>query len=171
MCSEPCASHSDTPWFCVYSKPRAEKDIERRIKEEGFPVLLPMEEVRFPKKEPFFRPLFPRYLFTQGYPWGVVRNAGGEEMGRLMMSMSYRPHQVAFSTITRLLDQVGFDGVWQPPARPLMKKGQQARALDGPFTGFIGTCEMAEETRVKMLMTIFCRHEPVWFERGNLEIV
>lgn len=168
---EPCASNPDTPWFCVHTKPQMESATERRIRDERSPVWLPLHATGKPK-ELRISPIFPRYLFVQAYPWTVVRNAGGEEMARLLTSPTTgRPIAIASGVIESWMAGCGPDGIIYPPEPRQITFKDNVRVEDGPFAGFSGICRRTTRDRVWLLLSLFGRLSEVPFTRGQVELI
>lgn len=177
-CIEPHAASSASnpaPWFVVYTKPLQERRTEYRIREEGGTAWLPLEappKSRKVERERIIRPLFPRYCFVRDYPWLVVRNAGGEEMGQVIVSFaSRRPLALPGGFVEHLMAQCAPNGVMRSPEPREVTRKDTVRVEVGPFADFTGICQRTTRERVWILLNLFGRPSEVPFTRDQVELI
>ena len=169
-----CASNP-APWFVCYTKPLLERRTEYRIREEGGTAWLPLEappKSRKVERERVIRPLFPRYCFVKDYPWLVVRNAGGEEMGQVLVSpASRRPVALPGGLVEHLMAQCSPGGVMRSPEPREVTRKDTVRIEVGPFADFTGICQRTTRERVWILLNLFGRPSEVPFTRDQVELI
>lgn len=166
-CFAPCASIPNQPWQVIHSHPHQERAIEHRIRSQGGVVWWPMESARRSNRQTVLRGIFPRYLFSQNYEWPVVRNAGGEEMGRVLLSPSRIPLNVPATEMAKLFAQCGPNGVVYPPE---VRARDRVTIAEGPFVGFSGICSRSLRDRIWVLLSLFGRDQEVPFSRQQVEL-
>lgn len=167
-----CASILDAPWHAAFTKPGAERKTEAKLRDEQAGVWLPMECRDRDKR---LAPLIPRYIFLQltgeRTKWGcVIRSAGGEELASVLRSPTGRPLVVPLAALDALRGQCAPDGVLYPVASREMRRGDLGRAATGPFQSFTGICRMTTRQRVELLLSMFGRIVPVWYDRRDVEL-
>ncbi len=171
---ETCANISE-PWFVVYAKPLRERQTLHRIREEGHIAWLPLEappKHRKVERERLNRPLFPRYLFVTAYPWLVVRDAGGQELGQVLTSPTTRkPLVLPAGLVDGLMAQCGPGGVFHPPEPREVRRKDMVRVEEGPFSQFSGIVQRTTRERVWILLNLFGRASEVPFTRDQVELV
>lgn len=170
-CFAPSASIPDAPWYCVYTKPQQERATEHRIRVQGSAVWLPLESVRLANRQTVIRPIFQRYLFVQAYPWNVIRNAGGEEMARVLLSPARKPLELPPGELETLFAQCAPNGVIYAPEPREVTRGDRVTIEDGPFTSFSGICRRTSRDRIWILLNLFGRPQEVPFSRRQVELV
>lgn len=171
----PSARYSGDPWFVVYTLPLRERATEFRLTTEGAVAWLPLEappKRQKVERERLIRPLFPRYCFVQAYPWLVVRDAGGQELGTLIASPTTRkPLALPPGAVETLMAQCGPGGVFHPPEPREARRKDAVRVEDGPFAGFTGIVQRTTRERVWILLNLFGRQSEVPFTREQVELV
>lgn len=171
-CFQPCASNSTDPWFCVFTRPQLEYATEHRLRSQGASAWLPMEAFRKANRQSVIRVIFPRYLFVQSFPYTVVRNAGGEEMARLLVSSTTgKPIALPAREMAALLIQCAPNGVIYPAEPREVTFKDTVRIEDGPLTGFTGICQRTTRDRVWILLNLFGRQSEVEFARKHVELI
>lgn len=165
-----CGSLSGARWFCVLSKPHAEREAAQELRNQGFAVFLPMEVVwrgHHGDRKPTARPCVPRYLFVRFNPhadrWRVIWSTRG-----VSKLISFAPEVPApcragevervWATVYEPLSQVD-------PTAPRLDVGQRGKVASGPFSAFPGEVMRVEEDgRIVVSVTIFGRATPITLE-------
>jgi len=172
------AIDGDVAWFAIWTAPRAEDRIRRRLEQDGFPVYLPVEGVarlKLGKLVEHDRPAISRYAFVgldPGSPtfWAVeaaLEQWGGlQTLGRLLRANSGQPLRVPAIALQRLAD--GLTVFEEPKYR--FRPGDSVRVKDGPFSGWLVAVEHADDVRVRGLAGLFGGTVRADFEHEQLEL-
>jgi transcriptional antiterminator NusG len=99
--------------------------------------------------------------------WYLVRNI--PKVSSLLGSRG-KPAPISQAEVDRILKRAEEDSVTKRH-KISYEVGESVRVLDGPFTGFYGTVEEAdnEKERMKVLVTIFGRPTPVDLDYTQVE--
>jgi transcription antitermination factor NusG len=171
-CFVPGVSVPGAPWFCVYTKPQLERATEHRIRSLGVAAWLPLEAARLANRQSVIRPIFPRYLVTQAFPWPRVQDAGGNDMATILRSPTTgRPMAIPFDEMDNLFRQCAPNGVIYPPEPREVTRKDAVRVEVGPFTGFTGIVQRTTRERVWILLHLFGRQSEVPFTRQQVELI
>lgn len=162
----PC---SGIPWVCVWTGPNQESRASKFLRQEGIPFLAPIHKVRLPNRKTRLEPLFRRYIFAQPEDGRIPGQLKPNGITAVLRHPDGVVKIVPQWAIDEILARSDDRGIVQPPPRKKFSVGQLVRAVDGPFTSFVGVCELDDESRVKALMSIFGRSSPVWFAHDALE--
>jgi len=127
-------------WYLLYTKPRYEDAVAKRLSDAGYEVLNPkLKERRFYRRrlQDIISPLFPRYIFvkmeyardcrTVKYTRGVSQLVGSGEA----------PIVVDESIIEAILSRINSDGIAVLPP-PEFTPGEEVEIHKGPFAGLTG---------------------------------
>lgn len=158
------------PWICVWTGPNQETRAARHLVNQGIPHLAPRHEVRLPNRSKRIEPLFRRYIFAQpedGRIPGELKPNGIAAILRWANGQLKIMPEWAIEEIVLRQDE---RGVIRPEPYIQICPGQSVRVIDGPFTGFPGICQLDEDGRVSLLMTIFGRSQPIQLAREQLEV-
>jgi transcription antitermination factor NusG len=155
------------PWLCIHTHPNQEGRAEKELRNQQFPVFLPLYERRLPNRHKRIEPLFRSYLFAQPFEgiWAPMRGTRG--VADVLRDPDGHPRWVSGFEIDRLLARVTTDD----GRKPSLTAGADYRALSGPFASFVGVCVEDAGDRIKMLMSIFGRTTEQWFQPEDVEAV
>lgn len=147
-------------WFLLKFKKNAHHQTVKNLNHQGFETFLPLHDITSRKVSRFInatRPLFPGYMFVkfdkEKSKWHKINNTCGVS------------HLVTFGTIIKSIPTTIIDDLISRcdssgkilPIKEL-KKGDQVKILNGPFTNFIATVETYETNqRVWILMDLMGR--------------
>ncbi len=156
-------SRSERRWYVVYSKPHKENSARFHISAKGLEVFYPRLSLpRNTKRLNPIIPLFPNYLF-------VRLNAESEEYSYVSWSpgvsriVGFNGHPTPLDDeVVRFL-QSRSDSYGIIQARSSLKRGQEVRVTDGPFSGLSGIISEPPNAkgRVKVLLTLLNRNADV----------
>lgn len=161
---EPCHG---IPWICVWTAPNQETRAQKYLKSEEISVFAPLYETRLPNRSLRVEPMFRRYIFAQA--WRIPGELKPNGIVSILRHSTGAPKIVPQWVIDGIVAQSDDDGIIRPPKPNAMKKGQDARIVDGPFANFRGIFLAEADNRVKMLMTLFGRASEVWFRQDQVE--
>ncbi|AWW33073.1 antitermination protein NusG [Echinicola strongylocentroti] len=132
---------SDSSWYVMYTAPRAEKKVAKRLEEKGVENYLPMiEEVRqwSDRKKKVKRPLFNGYLFVRSERnrlWEALQVQGAVKFVNFSGDhATVRESEIA--AIRRIVET----GVAVEVETTDIEEGQQVKIIGGPLQGFEGEC-------------------------------
>lgn len=154
-------STSESRWFTIYTKPRAETLTSEALEQRGYKALLPMYQEKYLDVDiGSVRPLFPRYLFVdipEGVNWFPLMSVPG--VSTLLCFGRETPAVVPVSVIDELLERLeADDGVIIIRSEPRrLKRGQRCLITAGPLTGHSGLFVDSTEARVRLMMDILGR--------------
>lgn len=139
----------DALWVAVYTKPLAERIVERVLLGKRYPVYLPMHPRR-PK------PLFARYLFVniQGRRWSPVQHAHGvvyivkTTPGHLSV-VSPEALEIVRQQVLAELPPDAPDAVTTP-----FSTLDRVRIIEGAAAGLVGIVQRSTAERTKILLDI-----------------
>ena len=148
-------SHLD--WFLVHCKPNAAHLARQNLKNQNFPVFLPMQKVTERKSKEFqtmLRPLFPGYLFVQidqlAGSWRKINNTRG--VARIVQ-LGANPCPLPDTVMAELIERCDAKQVLQDSGS--LEVGNQARISQGPFSGLIADIvRIKPDRRVHLLLDI-----------------
>jgi transcriptional antiterminator RfaH len=157
MSSQPL--HSERHWYVVYSKPHKESSAKFHISAKGLEVFFPRLALpRSAKKANSVIPLFPNYLF-------VRLNLESEEYGYVSWSpgvnrivgFNGRPTPMDEEILRFLQSRSDAEGII--PAESNLRRGQEVRITEGPFSGLSGIIREPPNAkgRIKVLLTLLNR--------------
>jgi transcription antitermination factor NusG len=130
-----------------------------------------MQAVKWQNGRTKINPIFPRYLFVQAYRWNVVRDAGRQELGRVITSPTTgKPLSLPPGALDVLLAQCAPNGVIYPAEPRAVRRQDHVRVLAGPLADFHGICERTTRDRVWVLLTVLGRPSSVEFRRENVAL-
>jgi len=167
-------------WFVVYTHAKCEARAEAGIKGLGYSTYLPMEKrwirhARYKRAEE--RPLLARYLFV-GFdplekPWSPIRQVQGVCDLVLADGAPKRmgPRDVAMVAALKASQMVGaFD---QTRAVERMCAGDSVEVVAGPFSGFIGQLQSADnaQARAEILVSFLGKDHSVGMDFEQLRPV
>jgi transcriptional antiterminator RfaH len=147
---------------------------EHNLARQGFPVFCPIQRETRRRGGRFvseMRPLFPGYLFVSFNPgssaWRTINNTYG--VSRLVTFGECGPAPVPQNLVVGLMARCDDAGHLLPP--PVLKPGDKAHVLSGPFAQFVATVEsLAPERRVWVLLEILGCQTRVWLDAGQLRM-
>jgi len=129
----------NSKWFLIYTKPREEERAKKNLENQGFETFLPMiaREKKSQPKSFFFKPLFPRYLFTtinlERDNWAQIKSTRGVShvvvFGDKIVAV---PNTVLTFLKTRVDDN---DIVKQKITSQILQKGDKLVIKKGPLQG------------------------------------
>lgn len=172
----PCGSHTGG-WFVAQTHPNQEATAARHLVAQKFGVFNPRAMIREPGKAPRNAALFPGYLFVRldpAQPFRAIRSTIGIRRG-LLCRADGSPMPVPERVVLDLMMRLGPRGfIDELPTLARFAKGDMVRVLDGPFTSFVGICELPDHERNGRLIAsldVFGRKVPVELHRDQVELV
>jgi transcriptional antiterminator NusG len=164
--------NGDKHWYIVHTysgyEERVQKALEQRIKfmdAEGkiFKIEIPKEEeieIRGGQRRTVAKKVFPGYVLVQmlmdDESWNVVRNTPGITG---FVGSGNKPTPLSEGEVNAILKRA--EG--SPQVKVGFRKGESVRAVDGPFTDFVGVVDEINvaKGKVKVLLTLFGRETSV----------
>jgi len=151
--------HNERHWYVVYSKPHRESTAQFHITAKGLEVFFPRLSLpKSTKKKNSVIPLFPNYLF-------VRLNIESEEFGYVSWSpgvnriigFNGRPTPIDEEILRFLQARSDAEGIIL--AESTLRRGQEVRVTEGPFSGLLGIIHEPPNAkgRVKILLNILNR--------------
>lgn len=132
---------SDKNWFVMYTAPRAEKKVAKRLEENNIEVYLPIiEEIRqwSDRKKKVQRPLFNGYIFVkieQNKLWEALQVQGAVKFVNFSGAHA-RIREEEIEAIKRIVNT----GVAVEVDSSEIQEGEKVKILGGPLQGFEGEC-------------------------------
>lgn len=167
-------------WYALWTAPRAEGRVADALREKSLAAYVPIEAVSIPRRGrdvEIERPVVSRYVFVgldaANPQWSAVHAsldgpmgwlAGLSALGRVL-KVAGQSLRVPPAAIQGLVDALFVPEV----GMMLFTPGRGCRVLAGPFAGFWGIVETADDCRVRALLDVFGRRTVVEFEPGQLE--
>ena len=147
-------------WFILQFKPNAHRQAVRNLNQQGFETFLPLTNTTSRKSCRFMnatQPLFPGYMFITfnktDTEWHKINNTYG--VSRLVTFNSVLK-SIPTTFIDNLIMRYDLSGKLLPVKK--LKKGDQVKILNGPFTNFVATIETYEtDQRIWILMDLMGR--------------
>jgi len=129
-------------WYACYTRARAEKQVEKALREKNIESYLPLvlrERQWKDRKKVVPFPLFPSYVF--GYfalrdVHAVLSTPGVSTIVRGNGGPARIPAD-ELENVRRFVEALGRTGM-EPELRPLFEEGQRVRVTEGPFEGIEG---------------------------------
>jgi transcriptional antiterminator RfaH len=151
--------HSVRHWYVVYSKPHKESSAKFHISAKGLEVFFPRLYLpKSTKKTHSVIPLFPNYLFVRldidSEEFGYVSWSPGVNR---IVGFNGRPTPIDEEILRFLQSRSDAEGIIQ--AESNLRRGQEVRITEGPFTGLLGIIREPPNAkgRVKVLLNILNR--------------
>ena len=147
-------------WFILQFKPNAHHQAKKNLNQQGFDTFLPLCDSTTRKASRFINntsPLFPGYMFIKfdkkKSEWAKINNTYG--VSRLITFNSIlKP--IPITIIDNLMSRCDLSGKILPVEK--LKKGDQIKISNGPFSNFIATVDTYEaEHRLWILMDLMGR--------------
>jgi transcriptional antiterminator NusG len=169
-------------WYVIHTyagyENKVKQNLEHRIGSMGaedriFQVVVPMEdqiEIKNGKRNIVQRKVFPGYVLVEmmmdDQSWYVVRNTPGVTG---FVSSGTKPIPLQESEVRRILRLD--EPAPEPTVNVTVKKGENIKIVDGPFTEFLGIVDdiMPERNKLKVLVTFFGRETPVELDYLQVE--
>lgn len=155
-------------WYCVNTHPCQEILVQKQIKAKGFLT----EHFEFEKKGKL-RPLFPGYLFVsfnvENDPWRLLWRVPGVK--RLFSDDPQRPTAVPGQALEAIRQELRNIGILPPSPIVSIDTGDEIQFLKGTFRQFHGICELRDNDRVEVLLTIFGRPSRVEVPISDVALV
>lgn len=153
---------------------------------ETFHPVLPVRYVLRGRVTVVEEPLFPKYLLVrfdvESDQWARINNGPGavrviaEHVVRCEDGAVVDDRWWPVPTDDRVIDRlkVAYDeGTLISMAEAMnlvVREGEEARVIDGPFAGHLGMCEWSDAERVGLLVSIFGRQVPVEVKASQVEV-
>ena len=159
-------------WFVIKFKPNSHFQAIKNLNRQGFETFLPLQNSTLRKTSRFIstrKPLFPGYMFIAfdeaetnwhkiNYTYGVSK--------LVTFNSKLKPIPTIF--IDNLMLRYDLSGKLVPIKK--LKKGDQVKVLEGPFSDFIATIESYEtEERIWILMDLMGRKTKIQTPAGALQ--
>jgi transcriptional antiterminator RfaH len=160
-------------WFILQYKSNSHYKAVRNLNQQGYTTFLPLNNFTSRKNSRFVRvsqPLFPGYMFISlgknDTLWSKINNTYG--VSRLITFNSIlKPVPINF--ITNLMNRCDNSG--KLISSKQLKKGDQIKILNGPFTNFIATVETLEaDQRISVLMDLMGRKAKIKTDINNIQL-
>lgn len=142
-------------WYVIYTKPRSEDLVTKRLKDVGINILNPkiiLRKFRAGRVVETVEPLFPCYIFAE---FDLTRFASMLKYTRGVKYILYKDFPVAVSLdiINALRSRMGEDGCIQLEPRR-WKSGDRVFISRGPLNGFYAVFEreLNRKNRVMLLL-------------------
>ncbi len=156
-------------WYTVFTKPRAERQVARRLAGRGIEAYVPLLEVGGRKGKARDIPFFPRYMFAR-FDWEKEGAAPVRWTPGLTSIVTFddRPAWVSDEWVAAL--RTGLDAL-DGDAFLSLKPGERVRVREGPFRDVEAIFErrMNGEARVAILLEIVGRQTRVIVDEGTVE--
>ncbi len=127
-------------WYLLYTKPKHEDAVAKRLSDAGYKVLNPkLKERRFYRRrlQEMVSPLFPRYIFVEmefARDYRMVKYTRGVSH---LVGTGESPIVVDRDIINSILSRINSDGVAVLPP-PEFTSGEEVEIHKGPFAGLTG---------------------------------
>jgi transcriptional antiterminator RfaH len=147
-------------WFILQFKSNSHHQATKNLNRQGFETFLPLHDTTSRKASRFVttnQPLFPGYMFITfdraETKWHKINNTYG--VSRLVTFNSIlKPIPTTF--VNNLMKRYDLSGKLLPIKK--LKKGDQVKVLQGPFSNFIATVETYEtDQRIWILLDLMGR--------------
>lgn len=158
-------------WYAVYCKPRKETIAEENLQRQGYQVYLP--RIRLPRRlrgqwAEAVEPLFPRYLFVylnvDRDSVAPIRSTTGVTT---LVRFAERPAVIPDPVIAALIANEDKESGLHLYGRPLFRKGESVRFLEGPFAGLQGIFDKENgNERVTVLLDLLGKLNTVRVSRS-----
>jgi transcriptional antiterminator RfaH len=147
-------------WFVLQYKPNSHKYAAKNLIRQGFEVFLPLHSTTTRKASRFtstVQPLFPGYMFITfdraEFKWRSINNTYGVTR---LITFNSTLKSIPTTFINNLKMRYDLAGKLLPVKK--LKKGDQVKISNGPFTNFVATIETYEtEQRIWILMELMGR--------------
>ena len=129
-------------WYACYTRARAEKQVEKALRDRNFESYLPLitrERQWKDRKKLVSFPLFPSYVFGHFAlrdMHAVLSTPGISTIVRINGGPARIPAE-ELDNVRRFVDAIGRTGL-EPELRPLLEEGQRVRVTEGAFEGIEG---------------------------------
>ena len=159
-------------WFILQFKPNSHHKAATNLNRQGFETFLPLHEITSRKASRFItaaQPLFPGYMFItfdkEESKWHKINNTYG--VSRLVTFNSIlKPIPTTF--VNNLMKRYDLSGKLLPIKK--LKKGDQVKVLQGPFSNFIATVETYEtDQRIWILLDLMGRKTKIQTPSDTLQ--
>lgn len=169
-------------WYVLWTAPRAEARVAAALRERGLAAYVPLEAVYLPRRGrqvELERPAVGRYVFVglngADPQWSAVYAALDGPMGWMtgmpalgrVLKVAGQALVVPAGVIQRFADGL-FVSPLSGSGLTRLAAGRPCKAIAGPFEGFLGVVEAADDVRVRALLDVFGRLVPVEFEPDQL---
>ena len=160
-------------WFLLQHKPNSHHQARKNLKQQGFEIFLPLDDVSSQKLSRFrnnSKPLFPGYMFIRfdkaEFEWHKINNTYG--VSRLV-TFNSTLKSIPTKFVDNLMKRYDLSGKLIPLQK--LKKGDQVTVLKGPFAKFIATIEEYEtDQRIWVLMDLMGRKTKIQTPPDNLTL-
>ena len=160
-------------WFILQYKANSHHRAIKNLNQQGFETFLPFYDTTSRKESRFInatQPLFPNYMFISfnraKSEWRKINNTYG--VIRLVYFNSILK-SIPTEVIENLKARCDVSGQLLPIKR--LKKGDQIKVSNGPFTSFIATVETYEtDQRIWILMELMGRKTKIQASLEDLQL-
>lgn len=163
-------------WYCIQSKPHAERIAKRYIEQLGYQVLLPLisktRKVRTGASQEYLAPLFGNYLFVafdkKVHEWRRLWNVYG--VRRIFSSSPDNPTPVPDEAIDTLLQCFTETS---PKQQQIISKGARVKITEGPLSTMenpIGICDWTDGQRIALLLDVMSGNVRIEFALSSVEL-
>lgn len=136
LLEEPAAHPCDGQWWVLYTKPRAEKSLARRLHGRGVPYFLPLYKRKYTSAGRTFTgflPLFPGYLFLFG---GYDERLHALETNLVSRTIAVNDQASFLSDITGVYNLMNSGFALAPEEK--LPPGTPVEIISGPLNGVRG---------------------------------
>jgi transcriptional antiterminator RfaH len=168
-------------WYVAETEHRRESVADENLSLQAFETYHPVHtfcRVTRGRRVEVKESIFPGYLFVRfdlaHDRWEVINGTRGikRRNGTGLLGAGERPLPLADGVVDvlRARDARGFFGDVLEVMRLVVKAGEQARVLSGPFSSCIGECEWSTKERVGLLLSMFGRPHRVTLDASQVEV-
>lgn len=158
-------------WYLVHCKPNSEQIALRNLKNQNFPVFLPLQKLTRRNGIAFqtrLCPLFPGYMFVAQDPavgqWRKINNTRG--VARLVC-FSAGPAPVPSKIMDQLFGRCDKTGIFQQNVG--LAAGDNVKIAKGPFSGAVGKIiEIEPNQRVHVLFDFMGQESNLRIDSGGV---
>jgi len=159
-------------WFILQFKPNAHHQAVKNLNQQGFETFLPLNDITSRKASRFrntTQPLFPSYMFIKfditSSEWHKINNTYGVK--RLVTFDTFLK-SIPTEIVDNLMKRCDFSGKLLPLEK--LKKGDQMKITEGPFTNFIATVETYDsDHRIWVLVDLMSRKAKIQVPANALQ--
>jgi transcriptional antiterminator RfaH len=159
-------------WFILQFKPNSHSLAKKNLNRQGFKTFLPLINSTSRQKSRFAnitKPLFPGYMFVafnKDISWSKINSTYGVSK---LITFNSTLISVPSSFICDLADRCDGTGKLLPAEQ--LKRGDNVKILDGPFTNFIAIIETLESNqRISILMDLMGRQVKIKTSIENIQL-
>jgi transcriptional antiterminator RfaH len=158
-------------WHCLYTKPRAEKQVATALQNLDLQTYLPLIKSVVAGQEPIEKPFFPCYLFLKA-DFHTVSLSAIQWTSGLRRIISYNSDYAPLSTeLIELIQQKVQRFADRPQLLCRFTPGEKVRITTGPLQGLVAIFDqpLNDQQRVQVLLHILGQANRVKVDVQHLE--